>query len=154
MICFAAFSASVSCRISQGCGQRGGEGMAVRHVAFFQLLSFCEPLSDGCTLQSKWMFCGQRDRILWIYFVLAMQVPESVSLMCLNLVLPCLVTWLKKLFWSNTPQEEGMVKWLFFLFIVFLAPGLWAELCSAVPAWCWLRQPQSLLELFAGQGLI
>lgn len=50
-----------------------------------------------------------------------------------------------------------MVKWLFIFFIVFLAAGLWglwAELCSAVPAWCWLRQPQPLLELFAGQGLI
>lgn len=97
--------------------------MAMRHMAFFQLLSFCEPLSDGCTLQSKWMFCGQQDRILWIYFVLAMQVPESVSLMCLNLVLPCLVTWLKKLFWSNTPQEEGMVQWLFIFLLFSLLQG-------------------------------
>lgn len=38
------------------------------------------------------MSFGQRDRILWVYFVLAIQVPESVSLMCLNLVLPSLVT--------------------------------------------------------------
>lgn len=50
-------------RSSQGCGQRGGKGIAVRHLALWQLLSFCEQIGAHC--RANWCpvgngtgFCG------------------------------------------------------------------------------------------------
>lgn len=61
MICFAVFCHLFLEGSLRSVG-RGGKGIAMTQI---WLLSFCEPLSDGCTLQSKWCpvyngtgFCG------------------------------------------------------------------------------------------------